>query len=235
MVKTLIKAEYAYLRQLFTKRIIVSPIDLPPKSNSKKLILLLTVYLLLDLVLTIMIGLPLDALFPEIGEAYGAMEDFSEFQFVLMAVLLAPPLEEFLFRLPLRYSRRNLRIWLVFTALFALAFQYIVSLILFGFWLYWLSLGKNRHFEVKIMRFYKRYGVVIFWFFTLFFAAIHLSNFTAKDLPLHLYLPAVVPQIIAGISLGVTRLRLGFWWAMLLHALFNLIVTLPTLLLMENA
>lgn len=230
MAKTLIKAEFLYLRQLFTKRIIVSPIDLPPKSNGKKLVLLLSVYLLLDLVITIMIGWPLDALFPEIGEAYGAMEGFTQLQFMLMAVLLAPPLEEFLFRLPLRYSRRNLRIWLVFTALFALAFQYILSLILFSFWLYWLTLGKDRQFEVKIMRFYKRFGVAIFWFFALFFAAIHLSNFTAGDLPLHLYLPAIVPQIIAGISLGVTRLRLGFWWAMLLHALFNLIVTLPAYL-----
>lgn len=229
MTKTLIKDEFIYLRQLLTRRILVSPIGLPPKSNGKKLILLLSVYLILDLVITVLIGWPIHIAFPEIDEAYGAMEGFTELEFLLMAVFLAPPLEEFLFRLPLRYSKRNLRIWLVCTALFVLAFQYMISLILFSFWLYWLSKGKDRQFDVKIMRVYKRFGVAIFWFFALFFAAIHLSNFTANSLPVHLYLPAIAPQIIAGISLGVTRLRLGFWWAMLLHALFNLIVTLPSL------
>ncbi|MCE7997107.1 MAG: CPBP family intramembrane metalloprotease [Roseivirga sp.] len=229
MTKTLIKDEFICLRQLLTRRTPVASIGLPPKSNGKKLILLLSVYLVLDLTITIIIGWPIHVIFPEIDEAYGAMEGFTALEFMLMAVFLAPPIEEFLFRLPLRYSKRNLRIWLVLSALFVLVFQYIVSLVLFSLWLYWLTRGKDRQFDVKVMRFYKRFGVAIFWFFALFFAAIHLSNFTANSLPIHLYLPAIVPQIIAGISLGVTRLRLGFWWAMLLHALFNLIVSLPSL------
>lgn len=226
MIKTLIKTELFYLKQLFSKRMLVSPIGKSNLDNGQKLILLSSVYLLLNLIIVFVLVYPIDLLFPEIGESYGAMEDFTPFEFMLMAVLLAPPLEEFVFRLPMRYSKRNLRIWLFLVALFMLTFQYIISLILIAFWLYWTIFGKTRQFEVKIMRFYRRYGVAIFWCFTLVFAAVHLSNFSMETLPAHLYLIAIVPQIITGIGLGIVRLRFGFWWAMLMHALFNLIISL---------
>lgn len=222
MANSLIKAEFIYLKQLFSRRTIVSP---APVSNSNKLFLLCTVYLLLNLVVVLLLSWPLNDLFPEIEEAYGAMEDFTELEFTLMAVFLAPPLEEFIFRLPMRYSKRNLRIWLILTALFALPFHWAISLFLFVFWLYWMTSGNNRQFETGIKRFYKRYGVAIFWCFTLLFAAVHISNFSLDKLPVHLYLIAIIPQIVTGVFLGVVRLRLGFWWAMLLHALFNLIVS----------
>lgn len=226
MIKTLIKTEFFYLKQLFSRRMLVSPIGKPAVDNGQKLILLCSVYLLLNLIVVLVLAYPIHLIFPEIGESYGAMEDFTPLEFTLMAVFLAPPLEEFVFRLPLRYSKRNLRIWLPLVALFILAFQYIISLILLAFWLYWMIFGKTRQFEVKIMRFYRRYGLVIFWCFTFAFAAVHLSNFSMETLPVHLYLIAIVPQIITGIVLGVVRLRLGFWWAVLLHALFNLTLSL---------
>lgn len=226
MIKTLIKAELFYLKQLFSKRMLISPIGKPEVGNGQKLILLCSLYLLVNLLVVFVLAYPIHLIFPEIAESYGAMDDFTPLQFMLMAVFLAPPLEEFIFRLPMRYSKRNLRIWLFFVALLILAFQYIISLILLALWLYWMIFGKTRKFEVKVMRFYRRYGVVIFWCFTLAFAAVHLSNFSMDTLPAHLYLIAIVPQIITGILLGVVRLRLGFWWAMLLHALFNLIVSL---------
>lgn len=222
---TLIKAEFAYLRQLFTKRVTITALG-PAHSNLEKFVLLFSVYLLLDLVLTYLLTWPIYGAFPEIEEAYTALDGFTESQLMLMAVLLAPPLEEFLFRLPLRYSKRNLKIWLVLTALLTLLFSYIISIVLLAFWLYWISQGNNRQIQVHIMRFYKRHGVVIFWFFTMLFALVHLSNFTAGALPVYLFLPAIIPQIITGIALGVIRLRLGFWWALTFHALFNLVVSL---------
>ncbi|GEM_PF-6515677 len=223
MARTLIKTELAYLKQLASERIRISP---APVSNGNKLLLLGTVYLLLNLVVVLLLSWPLNVLFPEIEEAYGAMEDFTELEFTLMAVFLAPPLEEFIFRLPMRYSKRNLRIWLILTALFTVIFHWAISLVLLAFWLYWMTSGNNRQFETDIKRFYKRYGVAIFWCFTFLFAAVHISNFSLDKLPAHLYLIAIVPQIITGVFLGVVRLRLGFWWAMLLHALFNLVVSL---------
>jgi len=61
---------------------------------------------------------------------------------------------------------------------------------------------------------------LIFWLFTIIFAAIHLSNFGA-EVPFYLMPILVLPQFILGIMLGYIRVGWGFWYGVLFHALHN--------------
>ncbi|MEM6377289.1 MAG: CPBP family intramembrane glutamic endopeptidase [Bacteroidota bacterium] len=125
----------------------------------------------------------------------------------LLVVLMAPFWEELFFRLPLKWNR-----------------AYIFKLLLSPFYL-----GGKKAYQRRLAQFYlwwkKHYGV-IFYFTVVAFGLIHIANF--RDLgsiwQVLLWGPLLVmPQLVLGCLLGFIRLRLGFWWAVALHATHNFI------------
>ncbi len=70
----------------------------------------------------------------------------------------------------------------------------------------------------------------IFYVFALIFGFIHISNYEITATSLILSPLLVAPQIVAGLVLGYTRVRLGLQYSILLHSLFNGLAILPSLL-----
>ncbi len=126
---------------------------------------------------------------------------------LFLVAVMAPIWEELIFRLPLRWERAYL-------------FQIFLSP---------LRLGGKATYQNGVQGFHtwwqKNYTYV--FYFTVFaFGLIHVANFKAEGpiWQLMLWAPLLVmPQILLGSLLGFIRLRLGFWWAVLLHGSHNLL------------
>ena len=154
--------------------------------------------------------------------------DMPAWQVFLNAVVAAPVIEEIIFRLPLRPFALNIAFSGSIVACLILAsvvtgqiFLFIVGM-LAGLNLY-LLIKRSR---LQILRpFYARYARIIFYFFTLLFGAIHITNYEPAVWPL---LPLLVlPQTIVALWLGFVRLRYGFKWAIFAHAFHNGCLLLP--------
>ncbi len=70
----------------------------------------------------------------------------------------------------------------------------------------------------------------VFYIIAFSFGFIHIINFEISKTILILSPLLVAPQIIAGLLLGYIRVRLGLLYSILLHALFNGLAIIPSLL-----
>jgi len=112
---------------------------------------------------------------------------------VLMAVVLAPILEELFFRFPM------------------------------GNWWKWpaLLLGEEAfYYEWRLVTWCKANFKTIFWVFTIVFAGVHFANF-ASTVPIYLAPILVLPQFVLGIILGYIRVGWGTRYSILFHAIHN--------------
>jgi len=166
----------------------------------------------------------------ETSKAFKDMSKGSSFLFI--AIILAPLIEELLFRSWLG------RIWgillampvlLAITAALslyghrgAIAEAYIFGiLIVLGS----LALYLQRYFDTKPVKDQHKQAVqqlfpYIFWGTTVIFALTHVQNYTGVSFQPFLIL-LVIPQFIAGATLGFIRMRFGLWQAMGFHASYN--------------
>ena len=127
------------------------------------------------------------------------------FSIILMASVIVPFIEELIFRFPLKYERN-------------LVFHF------FDF----LSKNKAKIFWFKHFR-------MFFYLFALAFGLMHLTNYSNTNLFFYILAPLIVlPQIIAGITLGYVRLKIGFFWGVLQHSLYNLILFSVALLFFNS-
>lgn len=150
----------------------------------------------------------------------------------LSAVVAAPVLEELVFRLPMRSFAVNLAFSGSFVGVFLLlgmvksgSFFLLILGMLVGFNLYlWIKRPKM----MICQKIYERYATYIFYFLTLVFGAIHITNYEAQVWAL---LPLLVlPQVIIALWLGFVRVRYGFKWAIFAHAFHNGCLLLPIIL-----
>ena len=116
-------------------------------------------------------------------------------QILLLASLFIPFIEELIFRFPLKYERN----------------------LLFHFADY---LTKN-----KALPFWNKNFKFFFYLSAVLFGLMHLTNYSNTNTLFYVLAPLIIlPQFIGGISLGYIRLRLGFFWGVLQHGLYNFIL-----------
>jgi hypothetical protein len=112
---------------------------------------------------------------------------------ILLGGIISPFIEEIIFRLPLNY-RRNYLFKLVGTVV-----------------------GKRR-----VKNFWFKYYTVFFYLFIIAFGLVHISNYKDESLAILILSPILVlPQIIGGTIMAYLRMKLGFFWGFLQHAIFN--------------
>ncbi len=109
------------------------------------------------------------------------------------AVIAAPILEEFIFRFPIG------RLWNVPTKFFG-----------------------EGGFEAPKVNWWTRNFKIIFWTFTILFAAVHFANFSST-VAIYLAPILVLPQLVLGIMLGYIRVGWGTRYSMLFHGIHNAI------------
>ncbi len=154
-------------------------------------------------------------------------------------VLIVPFVEEAFYRLGLKFSIRNTTFLILgFLYTFYLFFQpsdidFNNPKVLFSFFgimvLTWFTirflLRKNKD---KVEKTYKKYPKLIFISSAIVFAyshyILHDNHYEIQNI---LYSPLIMfPYFIAGLLFGTIRLRLGFFYAVLAHSLWNFIAVL---------
>lgn len=181
-----------------------------PRTCVRALLVLLAFDLLITFALGAIIGLLDDAGLFDLGNhaVADALTEYSPGQLLLIAVVGTPLAEELIFRLPLRY-RTNPVVGLarVFTPTTTEEVDARLAADLRGTW--------DRCFP------YTFYGL------TAAFALVHLLNYGGWTTGLLLFSPLLVaPQFVTGALTGFLRVQYGFVWAVVLHALHNLVLVM---------
>ena len=130
---------------------------------------------------------------------------FQEMEPVLIfffAVIMAPLLEEVMFRLILRFRSNFLILWSIHIGVA-------------------LHLGQKRSLLKIARKVWDKFYGWIFYLMALAFGLMHIMNFE-PSLNIYLLAPILVaPQILIGINLGYLRVRFGLIWSILFHAFYN--------------
>jgi len=160
--------------------------------------------------------------------------DLSFLPIFVTVVLLAPAMEEIVFRLPLVYSRTYL---LVATVAFLLSIgpvaaymlgipllhYALAAILLLGFTGWFLA---SRERSAALQQYWEKHLGWVFYTSTAIFAFLHLLNPQEGTLPFTLLLLFMLHKFLGGFFLGYTRLRLGLAWSVALHMFNNLVALL---------
>ena len=182
--------------------------------------------LALHLVVLLLVLLPLLGLWQNVMglPSPEAFDKVSKATLVPFVVLLAPVAEELAFRGWLTGRVRAL--WLVGCALVAAVFLAMVSFHVYEVPASFAVLGMGLVAPAGWWRLrgrgvvpgFERAFPVLVWLSILVFGLSHLSNYPRFSWTL---LPMVLPQLWAGMTLSYTRMRIGIFGSMLIHAAAN--------------
>lgn len=154
--------------------------------------------------------------------------DFSNLYLALSAVFIAPPMEEFIFRLGLRNFRYSLLIGPAIVAAFLGSWEVLLALVVVlsleaAYLQFKLSssAAQNRGFRFRIRRQYIQSYKKVFWLWAIAFSLVHITNYEINKLSDCVVVFAVLPQLFAGLILGYARLRMNTGAAIVLHMVAN--------------
>lgn len=190
-------------------------------------LVLTVVFLLLEFIAELGPGVSLPGLEYDLFDQSPAMVIFS-------AIILAPLLEEVLFRSWLEGRPTSLKliagivmaiacIWLsirLLDGLVEVMAILILPLGIFFFALLWIANTNGR----AAGRVYHRVFPALFWLSSIGFGLIHLTNYVVDDRIAAL--PLIFPQALIGLILGYARLRYGMWANIALHASYNTVLVM---------
>ncbi len=184
------------------------------------------------LLLDFMLMIPLSALLGLLGleEMDHKIENLYDQpkMLAMQAVLLAPIIEEAVFRLPMKYSYVRIFtaccIVLVMLSAFIdsestiglIAILFFSTVALFHF----IDQQNENRLTIEMATMWETNFYIPFWTLTACFALLHLTNFSGQ-FPLYITPFLVLPQFVLGALLGYIRTGLGFVFAVLFHALHN--------------
>jgi hypothetical protein len=150
---------------------------------------------------------------------------------VFTVVIMAPVIEELAFRLPLRYSPKNIFIAIgTMLFLFLNTFNVYISLFLGSLialipFMKIISINTFKQIKKYYIKFYK----FIFYFLALSFGLLHLTTFNDLNIIQFGIAPLfVINQIFIGLFLSYTRANyeFGFVYCVIIHIFINLIFIL---------
>ncbi len=154
------------------------------------------------------------------------------------AVLIAPVIEELMFRLLLKPIKQNLIIFIIITLPFSIYLCIIASylgftlLILFQL-LILVLINTPQHYLFKTQRIFIRHFKFFYYFSIISFGFLHITNFTFEEVNVWILLCSpllVAPQCILGAIIGFIRVKFGFTYAIGFHASYNGVLVLFTAL-----
>jgi len=145
---------------------------------------------------------------------------------LLKVVIIAPFLEEFLFRAILKPNKLYLSFFLFATSLFSFnLFSFNTYVVIFLSFFISISFFFSK-IEMNYKKYNNNYKKLVYGS-SILFGLVHLTNY---DVTLHLllfYLILTLPKIYLGFSLAFIRVKFGLIYAILFHSLHN---ALPFLL-----
>lgn len=149
----------------------------------------------------------------------------------VLAVILAPIIEEFVFRFPLKYNRGAMFLGVIF--LCAIVYGVLLNFpldpshaayITIGFGIVVLTFVLIKYDSGDSMIFNtKRLFPIIFYATAVLFAYAHILNYYLPSEKWFLTPILVLPQFLLGLVLGFVRIKYGLWASILVHAMNNFI------------
>lgn len=171
----------------------------------------------------------------ELPRSNDSLSEYPEYVSFLIAILFAPIVEELTFRLGLRFTKANFIImcagiiYITIKVLFNTESHIaLLMAVLFNIIFFFTIQAKAKS---RLEKFWKTNGVTIFYLLLGLFSLGHLANYEFSKQMGVLSLILVLPQFFAGIILSYARLKLGIVPAVLLHALGNAAIFLPSMLI----
>lgn len=148
---------------------------------------------------------------------------------IYIVVFVVPLLEEILFRLILIPQRRNISIFVLFFSFYVLNGNF-TSLNILEPYLYvnglisiCISILSYKYYELYGLFIEKNINFLIILSIILFGLA-HISNIKPIHPQLILLYPFfIIPQMIMGYFIANIRIKLGFFWGILIHCLINFV------------
>lgn len=166
---------------------------------------------------------------------------------LILIIILAPLLEELMFRLPHKFTLLNISIsssliigtiglgstidqflkkYALDTNVLAKFSLRMLCSAFFGLLLFNLF----KKYQHRIINFGTNKFVFIFYTYTILFGFAHIANFQLTLNNFLYIIPLTLPQIFGGLFLGYTRINFGLKYSILQHSLWNLLVSLPTII-----
>lgn len=131
--------------------------------------------------------------------------DWNPLLLILIVVLFLPIVEEFIFRFPLRFER-----------------NYLARLI------NWTTKGWLKNKWNTIFKYFLYFLIAVF-------GIIHITNFENREPVFYALSPVIIgSQLIGGLILSYSRIKLGFIWSIIQHVAFNLSFVLFGLIFFHN-
>ncbi|AWW30906.1 CPBP family intramembrane metalloprotease [Echinicola strongylocentroti] len=188
----------------------------------KQFMLLLIIAVLCMLPFTLLLSL-LDV--EDLGHIFEGLIKKNKWLFAVGGIILAPLMEEPIFRLHLNLKKSSIWWGLVLSLIIAFSDWFIG--LAFMIYLVYLLIMISKKFTPNLK--------MVVYSSSAFFALIHLSNFTNFEFGNHFFLiPFLVgSQFIGGLILSYIRLNHGIKWCILFHGAFNAVVIIPEVLFME--
>jgi len=148
---------------------------------------------------------------------------------IFFSLIFAPIIEEIVFRFPLQKAKWSyyflICIFFVCTVLLLNKTIIYFDITIFVIILILMLVFKFMDLPEKLVKFWHNNYTYLFYFITLIFGAIHLTNFSLYPLDNLWILPVLfIPQTICGFLFGYIRLKYGMIWCILQHSLYNTVV-----------
>lgn len=185
----------------------------------------------------------LNSLFPQIDlQRYQQTEilellEGNPWKFVLLAVIIAPVLEEGMFRTLIRPSPNELIfficcwIWILSIGLIpddvsgALKYSFLVLLLIISF--LFLKEFISVRIQFKLCLFLKRYYLLVWGITAVIFGIVHIFNYVEGFELNFVLILLIFPRVIAGYFFGKIKIEnRGLFWPITMHAMNNSIVLL---------
>lgn len=189
---------------------------------------------LVIIVLILLVANPLDLLLTKFLHFESVNELISKTHKIIIAypfymmVFMIPFVEELLFRLILEVNKFNISVF-VGLVLYKILGGQIIKFDIYNFLNIFfvlisitISIVSYYYFPVKIIDFLNKKRSWLVATSILLFGLMHISNIKVLYWELMFFYPFfVLPQLIMGYFITNLRLKYGFLWGFLLHALFN--------------
>lgn len=156
------------------------------------------------------------------------LEEFlkvNKWLFAILAIFLAPILEEPIFRLHLDLKKSSIWWGIGLSVLMLSEVWWPVALLLVYFIYLLYSVGKGNPPRLKY----------VIWISSTLFALVHMGNFTDFDYGKYFYwVPFLVGiQFAVGLVLSYIRLNHGMKWAIIFHGVYNAVLIIPAVYFYE--
>ena len=147
---------------------------------------------------------------------------------VLKLMVIAPLVEEIMFRLGLSFKRRTVALWLGLLPVVCAYYMHkchvwyiLLGLAAVGVLIYWLICRFTTDEQWKEWR--KKYIIPAMWISAIGFGLLHFRAFSVLNgQVLPFALATIMVPMAGGCAITYARVNLGFWWGVLLHCIINI-------------